>query len=418
MPRWTRLLRSSLAFERGKWVVDYRDTLGRRRWVTCQARREAEAILEEKLRASRQPTRPVVDLDITAKSYSERWLTLIAASVKPRTLESYDRTLKLHILPVFGDVKIRQLHKGQVKALLAEKLATGLSRNSVRIIHATLRAMLNGAVDDGVILANPADKLGRQLRLVQPGKTRQEETKAFTRDQLSLFLATAQEKAGRHYSLWLTMARTGMRLGEAIALQWDDLNFAARELRVARAFSAGRIETPKSGHGRTVDMSKDLARALVRLQHERKAEKLKRGWPEMPPWIFCSEAGTPFDVANVEKAFKRVLKTAKLPLHLSPHCLRHSYASLLLQAGVSPAYVQSQLGHASIQLTVDTYGRWLPMGNKAAVDALDEPSGSRVVAKTAEAAEAASEVSGNIGEPWRNRTSNLLIKSQLLCQLS
>ncbi len=97
----------------------------------------------------------------------------------------------------------------------------------------------------------------------------------------------------------------------------------------------------------------------------------------MPPWVFCSEAGTPLDHTNVEKAFKRVLKAAGLPLHFTPHCLRHTFASLLLQAGVGPVYVQRQLGHASIQLTVDTYGKWLPMGNKAAVDRLDDPSGSK-----------------------------------------
>ena len=74
-------------------------------------------------------------------------------------------------------------------------------------------------------------------------------------------------------------------------------------------------------------------------------------------------------------------KRAGLPLHFSPHCLRHSYASLLLQQGESPVYVQRQLGHASIKLTVDTYGRWLPMGNTAAVDRLDDPSGGKVVAK-------------------------------------
>jgi integrase len=67
-------------------------------------------------------------------------------------------------------------------------------------------------------------------------------------------------------------------------------------------------------------------------------------------------------------------------MHLSPHSLRHTYASLLLQKGTSPVYVQRQLGHASIQLTVDTYGRWLPMGNKAVVDQLDEASGSELVA--------------------------------------
>ena len=88
----------------------------------------------------------------------------------------------------------------------------------------------------------------------------------------------------------------------------------------------------------------------------------------------------------MSKAFKRTLKHAKLPLRFTPHSLRHTFASLMLQQGESPVYVQRQLGHASIQLTVDTYGRWLPMGNKAAVDRLDESpptsvaeaSGSRI----------------------------------------
>jgi len=68
-------------------------------------------------------------------------------------------------------------------------------------------------------------------------------------------------------------------------------------------------------------------------------------------------------------------------MHFSPHCLRHTFASRLLQQGESPAYVQRQLGHASIQPTVDTYDKWLPMGNKAAVNRLDEESGIKTVAK-------------------------------------
>ena len=79
----------------------------------------------------------------------------------------------------------------------------------------------------------------------------------------------------------------------------------------------------------------------------------------MPPWIFSSEVWKPQDHANVGKVFRRALKHAGLPSALSPHSLRHSYASLLLADGVSPAYVQEQLGHASISSTVGTYGRWL-----------------------------------------------------------
>ena len=125
--------------------------------------------------------------------------------------------------------------------------------------------------------------------------TRQEQIKAFTAEQLGTFLATAARTTPRASPLFFLLARTGMRLGEAVALQWDDLDFTAREIRVARALSAGRVETPKAGHGRTLDMSQQLARVLRRLEIDRKAETLRRGWREVPPWIFCSDAGTPLD---------------------------------------------------------------------------------------------------------------------------
>jgi len=135
--------------------------------------------------------------------------------------------------------------------------------------------------------------------------------------------------------------------------------------------AAPRHGVPTSGHGRTVDMSRQLEAVLQHLRTERKAETLRRGWREMPTWVFCTTMGTIVNRGNVRRVFVRLLKRAKLPLHFSPHSLRHTFASLLLQQGESPVYVQRQLGHASIKLTVDTYGKWLPMGNKAAVDRLD-----------------------------------------------
>ncbi len=362
---------------RGKYVVDYRDGAGVRRWVTCETRREAETVLREALFESRQRMRPVVDPDITLAGYAPRWLSLIAASVKPRSLEIYRHNVAHHILPVLGTRKIRDLQKGHVKAFLADK-GVKFARRTVQVLYATLRGMLNAAVEDGVILANPAAKLGRQLRLASV--PRQEEIKAFTQEQLARFLTVAASVAPRFFPLFLLFARTGLRVGEGLALQWEDLDYQAREIRVTRAFSAGRLQTPKGHMSRTVDMSGALRRVLLRLQVDRKAETLRRGWPTMPPWVFCSPTGRPLRGEDVAKGFKRVLKAAGLPLHFTPHCLRHSYASLLLQMGVSPAYVQRQLGHHSIKLTVDVYGRWLPMGNPAIVDRLDGASGSKMVA--------------------------------------
>ncbi|MEO7859883.1 MAG: site-specific integrase, partial [Nitrospirales bacterium] len=400
---------------RGHWVTDYRDGGGVRRWRTFGTKRDAEDFLAKTIPEVRQRKRALVPVTITVSAYAERWQRLIASTVKPRTLGSYAGTLRLHLLPAFGAWRVQHLDKGGIKGVLADKLATGLSRNSVRIIHATLRAMLRAAVDDGVLALNPAEKLGRHLHLVTPKTARQEAIKAMTREQRQRFLVTAAQVAPRYYPLFFTLAGTGMRLGEALALQWDDVDGLAREIRVTRSWSRGQVGTPKAGHGRTVDVSQTLMELLSHLQQHRTREALARGWEMLAPWVFCTRAGTPLDESKVRRAMRKVLEQATLPLHFSPHCLRHSYASLMLQQGESLTYVQRQLGHASINLTADTSGKWLPLGNKAAVDRLDAPlvseSGSNVVAARAWEAEQKSEVVGIFGGPCRGRTYGPLIKS-------
>jgi integrase len=98
----------------------------------------------------------------------------------------------------------------------------------------------------------------------------------------------------------------------------------------------------------------------------KREEKERFGWSEIPRWLFVTIAGTPVDPANVRRSMQRILKEARLPLHFTPHCLRHTYASILLAEGTPAPFVQEQLGHASIELTVSTYGRWLkkkPLGH-------------------------------------------------------
>ncbi len=400
---------------RGHWVTDYRDGGGVRRWRTFATKRDAEDFLAKTIPEVRQRKRAVVPVTLTVAAYAERWISLITHTVKPRTLESYASTLRLHLLPLFGAWRVQHLDKGGIKAMLADKLASGLSRNTVRIIHATLRAMLRAAVDDGIMPVNPAEKLGRQLHLVTPKAVRQEEIKAMTREQRQRFLTTAARETPHYYPLLFTLAGTGIRLGEALALQWDDIDGFAREIRIVRSLSRGEMGTPKAGHGRTVDLSEVLAETLWQLEQTCTREAPLMGCPTQPRWMFCTRVGTPMDESKVRRAMRHVLQEAKLPLHFSPHCLRHTYASLMLQQGESLTYVQRQLGHASINLTADTYGKWLPLGNKAAVDRLDATlvpeSGSRMVADGIVEAEETSEVVGKFGGPCRGRTYGPLIKS-------
>ena len=131
-------------------------------------------------------------------------------------------------------------------------------------------------------------------------------------------------------------------------------------------------------------MSRQLEAVLQHLLTERKAETLRRGWREMPTWVFCTTTGTMLNKGNVRRVFVRLL-----------------------------IHVQRQLGDASIKLTVDPYGKWLPMGNKAAVDRLDDvagANGSKVVAKLVPAGEAAAQRLEKAGEPCGTRTRDSLLK--------
>src|SRR5258708_30827737 len=102
---------------RGKYVVDYRDALGVRRWVTCDTRRDADAALERAIGETRGPRRSAVDPEITVRAYAEHWLTVAGPTLKHRTLEGYGDLLRLHVVPALGELKVRRLDRGRLKVL-------------------------------------------------------------------------------------------------------------------------------------------------------------------------------------------------------------------------------------------------------------------------------------------------------------
>jgi len=113
-----------------------------------------------------------------------------------------------------------------------------------------------------------------------------------------------------------------------------------------------------------------LTETLKRLRTSRKRTALKAG-KSLAPWVFTTPDGKQVDGDNLRsRVCYRILEKAELP-RIRLHDLRHTYASLLIQQGESLAYVQQQLGHSSIQVTVDVYGHLIPGANRAAVDRLD-----------------------------------------------
>ncbi len=392
---------------RGVWVCDYRDHLGIRRTPSFSTKELAQGKLAEVLGDSRERSVSAVDPDITVEQYAERWLALARGSLKRATLMQYEATVNRDIIPALGAEKIRKLRRASVKTLLLTKLQKKLARNTVRLIHATLRTMLSAAVDDELIRDNPARGLSRVLRLAKRGEVGRREVKALDEGQLRVLLDACRECDAALYPLVLTLAHTGIRPGEAYALRWDDVDLGRREIHVSRALSAGAIETPKTGESRSVDIR---TAELLRSMQER---ALQRGAAELVFPAVAGERGRVggghLDHHNVAKRFKRLLRDAKLPQRFTLYCLRHTFASTLLAAGESLAYVQEQMGHASPELTASTYGRWL---RKRPLLPAGEAWGEReqVVAVSA----VGSNQSPQVGDPARTRTLNPEIKSESL----
>ena len=167
------------------------------------------------------------------------------------------------------------------------------------------------------------------------------------------------------------IVRAGLRLGELLGLQWGDVDLNSRFLTIRRNLVRGLVTTPKSHQQRRVDVSQQLHDALLAWRRHERKRWLKKGKP-MPATVFTARGdGAALDDANVRHVLTRILEKAELR-HIRIHDLRHTFASLLIQNGESLAYVKDQMGHASIQITVDTYGHLVPGGNRAAVDRLDD----------------------------------------------
>lgn len=304
----------------------------------------------------------------TFGEYAEKWINVtVPATCKPSTCTDYEGFLKNHILPVFATKTVTEINRSMVRDFLMQKINEGKSRSAIGYMKSCISGVLNLAVDDETIQVNPAHRL---RKIVRTDKTNRIDP--LTREELSRLLATFGEHFPGHYPLALILARTGMRIGEALALQWGDIDFHGRFITVQRAFSRGRLEIPKSAKVRKVDMSKQLTETLLALRHQRKVETMEKGWGIIPDWIFTSNGGTPLDPNNWKKrVFDKALEKAGLR-KVRVHDLRHTYASLLIQAGESLTYVKEQLGHHSIKVTVDIYGHLAPEGNKDAVDRLDD----------------------------------------------
>jgi integrase len=308
----------------------------------------------------------------TIEEYLARWLSnSVRDTVRQRTYERYESIVRVHLVPAIGKVKLKTLTPDHVRGLYREKLDSGLAPRTVLHIHRTLSKALKQATDDGLIPRNAAAP-------VKPPRPRREEIRPLNREQARALLEAARED--RLEALYVVAVTAGLRRGELQGLKWEDLNLATGTLQVRRTLSEARsgliFEAPKSGKGRNIRLTQ---RAMTALREHRKRqleERMERGalWQEHG-LVFPSSVGTPLSGGNLNRAFKALLKRAWLPQSFRFHDQRHTCATLLLQQGVNPKFVQELLGHADISLTLNVYSHVLPDMGDVAAGAMDAALG-------------------------------------------
>lgn len=353
----------------GRWVARLTLEGGRRKEMYARNKTEARSQLRKAMLELAQGLL-VTGPGQTLAQYLGSWLNdMIKVRVRPHTFESYSRVVRGHLVPALGKTPLAKLSAQQLQAYYALKLEEGKAPGSVHGHHVVLHGALKKAMRLGLVARNVAD-------LVDPPQPRPQEMRPFSPEEARHFLDCARDD--RLYALYCLAITAGMRQAEMLGLHWDDVDFEQGEVRVRRQlnWSSGKgfsFVEPKTAKGRRSVALPAFALEALRLHRRAQlAERLRAGpgWEEMG-LVFPNESGRPLDRNNlVKRSFFPLLAKSRLP-KIRFHDLRHTAATLLLCQGENPKVVQERLGHASVELTLNTYSHVLPNIQRAAAAKLD-----------------------------------------------
>jgi integrase len=280
---------------------------------------------------------------VTLAQTWQAYLRSVAPKLRPGTLESYRGSMHNHVLPALGHATLAELTPGRIRAFIDAELAKGVSPKTVRNSVGVIRSTLNGLVSHGVLRSNPAAIVRGSLPL--PAR----KPSALTSAQLREFLQAS--RGDRFEDLVLFLALTGVRLREAIALRWGEVDLEARTAIIRRSVSLQRKHMPTIRLGfRTIDLPGPLVAALTRLRAESRDDG---------PVFEGDRRGACVNARHVHHSVRRAAERAGLPI-VNPLVLRHTWATTLLEAGVPLSYVSRSLGHCSTAFTAAVYASARP----------------------------------------------------------
>lgn len=378
----------------GKWYLDFLDHAGKRvrRWVPeakskGEARQALHAALQD-VAAIRRGEKDALDNSVEVGPLLESFLLHVIATKRYATARFYRAALADTIgrfntpdgvmwpprqeAPLEGIERQKRtftpgaFRAARVDEIAPERLEAYVKQNRGKVSVQTLnhrivavKAFLNWAADAGRIKSNPVAKVKR-AGTVKP------HAKALDVAEYERLIEVSPEP---WQTFWATLGTTGMRAGEAINLEWPQVSFATKTIRVLP-------ETSKGKKQRDIPLAPDTYARLKALHAQAKGD----GDEEPTGPVFVTKDGRP-RVNNVNREFRRCLKLAGIETPgITPHSLRHTFATSLLRNGANPKVVSTMLGHSSIQTTLDIYGHVFPADTWQAIELL--PYGGGAAAET------------------------------------
>jgi len=335
------------------------DSNGRRKQVEESVkgtRKTAERVLRERLSAL-DTGDFITKKKATVKQFLDRWLEeYVTTNLSEKTEQGYRQLINCYT-GEFSNRQVQSLTADHIQALYSKMRKRGLKPTTIRALHRVLHKALGTGVKWGILKQNVANA-------TTPPKIIKKEMKVWDLESRTRFFKWIKE---HKYSDLLSLGiLTGARRGELCGLTWDNVDLNDNRISIVKTLSriTGKglvARNPKTNRSRR---SLALSPSAVKLLHEVRGKQiaqqsiLEDAW-NSTGYVFTQVDGMPIDPDLVSRAFNKMVKESGVP-HLTPHGLRHAYASAALEAGVDPKVVSQHLGHASVSTPYDIYAHVIP----------------------------------------------------------
>ncbi|MFC1890868.1 tyrosine-type recombinase/integrase [Thermodesulfobacteriota bacterium] len=346
--------------KRGKLVIDFYDQHGKRRLKTLpvgttktQAKKELRDIEQMVERGTYLPREGIPIFEKVA----EDWLEYKKPNIRHSTFQQYRGHVNNHLIPYFGTTKINRMNFSSIEKFMSHSIANEVTPPTLKKLLVTLGSIFKYAVIKKFCEYNPVREIEK------PKTSKKKKVTVLQPEEIRAFVKNARDR--KYRCMYTLSIMSGMRQGELLGLKWLDIDWFNCQVNVRRTFNHDHFYEPKSeASRRSIDLGPSVISELKKWKIACPSTKLNL--------IFPNEAGKPMDANGLfKREFKTTLRRAKLR-DIRFHDLRHTFASLLIDQGEHPKYIQSQLGHSSINVTMDTYGHLMRAVNPEASNKLDK----------------------------------------------